>query len=534
MRCEYCDVVVADGSRFCDRCGAPIASESILNDTPEPPAFLAPAGWVHHRDAWTGFRVYHPTGWRVETNAGAVTIAEHPASPLRAFLQILRSPNASAQALATKWAHARGQADPSLRITPLGPMDDRRAHLKASAVLHGVPVEGEVTVEARGATAVLKGYCGPPQHMQAAQPLLQTVLASFAPVPSIRKAPWVDSSEGAFRVIVPSSWSANGGIRRDSGAPRGFFEAWGDPNGLMRVRLFADLQQFFEGMGGGGGGMLGALLGALDGSAMMAAAYGGQTAPYLPAPRYIAESLVPRWQSEHRDMQLLGIRERPDLVPELLVKFQRECAARMMTGLSADITVAEALVAYTVNGVPVIERLAVEVTRMGGGMSGVPASWIAEATSRVRAPQISFDRVEPILMGIVLSHEINQGWEQGNRDRDNARAMAAQQDIWARQRQISQTLSETSDIVAGAYWSSQQIHQEHAQARNAAGNYQSDWSQEWSNAMLGWEDRVDDTGQVYSIPAGAERAWRDNQGNLITGGWLANPDPTWHELKPTR
>jgi hypothetical protein len=86
-----------------------------------------------------------------------------------------------------------------------------------------------------------------------------------------------------------------------------------------------------------------------------------------------------------------------------------------------------------------------------------------------------------------------------------------------RQREISRTLSETSDIITQGYWDRQKIT--------------AHLSHDWFNAIMGREDRVSDSGTVYNVPTGYDRVWRDPQGNFLGGNLLVNPDPTWEELK---
>lgn len=510
-RCDYCEVVLSEGSRFCDRCGAPVASSSILNDVPEPPTFLAPEGWGQVRDAWLGLRVHFPGGWRVMQAKDGFTVTEQPGCPFGAFAFVLRG-GGTARDLATAWVHARKQSDGSLRTSPTAVDTHERVVLRAATVMGGCPIEGVLDFSARGPVGLLKGWHAPTSHQAYYEPLLRTVLASVAPVPSIKRFAWVDPTEGSFRVTVAQGWSATGGVRRDGpyGVPQAWFEAWGDPSGLMRLRLFPEKYQFSEGLWD------------MTGSPRLA---------YRPAALLAREWLLPHWGRERPDLRLVRLEERPDLVGEQMEALRRECALRAMPHVSGDISIADGVVWYTQGGVALMERFALTATRVAA--MGMALPWTLEVTALLRAPADAFARLEPILMGMALSQDTNPAWERGNRDRDNARTLAAQQDMWARQRQISQTLSETSDIVAGTYWSSQAIHDQHAAGRAPTGGG-SDRSHEWSNAMLGWEDRVDDTGQVYSIPSGHERAWRDNQGNLIVGGPLTNPDPTWHELKPTR
>jgi hypothetical protein len=133
---------------------------------------------------------------------------------------------------------------------------------------------------------------------------------------------------------------------------------------------------------------------------------------------------------------------------------------------------------------------------------------------------------------VLASVQRNPAWEAAQLNADKTRALASQQQNMMRQRQISQTLCETIDIVSSGYWSRQQIHEQHEAGRQAtAGASRGDRAQAWSDAMPGWEDRGDDEGSRFSVEAGHERVWRDNEGNLISGTAPTNPEPTGHELR---
>jgi len=371
-----------------------------------------------------------------------------------------------------------------------------------------------------------------------------------APQPVIPRAPggpgngwgrWIDPTEGAFAVMLPAGWAAQGGVFRGGpyGLPECRFEARGDRDGQARVLIGGQTWQFQDmGMPAAGmGGMLGGLM-QMFGGGMAAMMGGGQALPWQDAATFTTSWLLPQIQQMRPDVSIVSIDPRPDVEAFNRQKLQMDASARGMGGYEVDATVVEAALAYSEQGTRFRERLRVQTTRLrAGAMSWMTGAmpmtmWFGEVAFTYRAPEPAFDEAEATLRAIAESIQRNPAWEAAQLNADNQRALASQQQNMARQRQISQTLSETSDIVSSGYWSRQQIHEQHAagrQAMGAAGGQ--DWSQAWSNATLGWEDRVDENGNRYSIQAGHERVWRDNQGNIITGNSLTNPDPTWHELK---
>jgi hypothetical protein len=370
--------------------------------------------------------------------------------------------------------------------------------------------------------------CGAPQ------PVAQATAAS----PGEGWGRWIDPMEGAFAVMLPRGWAAMGGTFRGGpyGLPEGRFEARGDREGNLRVRIGGQAWQFQDlGMQAPGFGMLGGLMQMFGG--MTAAMGGGDALPWHDAAAFAERWLLPRVRQHLPDASIQQMQPRPDVETLVRQKLAMDAAARGLGGYEVDGTVVDALMGYSEGGVRFLERLRVQTSRLrAGAMSWMTSTmpmtlWFAEIAFAYRAPDAGFAEAEPTLRAIAESLQRNPAWEAAQLTADNARALASQQQNMMRQRQISQTLSETSDIVSSGYWSREQIHQQHEAGRQAMGAPVQDWSHAWSNAMLGWEDRVDDTGTPYSVTAGHDRMWRDNAGNVITGDALTNPDPTWHELK---
>ena len=146
-----------------------------------------------------------------------------------------------------------------------------------------------------------------------------------------------------------------------------------------------------------------------------------------------------------------------------------------------------------------------------------PGSWSAAITSSASGPAEQFDRIEPVLTGVLDSFQKDQRWEEAELARMQQASARLQQDTNARLRQISQTLHETTDIINSTFWQ-RQVVQDHV-------------AHHWSNAMLGRTDVIDSSGTTYSVPNDFDQVWRDPQGNFIGTGWLVNPDPTWEKLE---
>lgn len=484
--CVHCGVVLAPGARTCDRCGAPVPpSWSDPREIPEPPPFAAPAGWVEHRDPWRGFRLHHPPGWQVTRTDGPTLVSGDPnLRSMAVFWPMpLRHPE-ELRALAIRyaqWRQHRATAPVQARLDPSG----RVLRLREG------DLESQLGVAADGSSALLSGIQAPRGTDPSA---LLKIVASFAPIPAVARYLWVDPSEGSFAVEVPVGWAARGGVSRNNayGTPESLFEAWGDPSGLVRVRLSGQIHMMVD-----GGGLFAGLM--------------GPQMPYQTAEGWLRNRVLPARRQTHPDAVLLKGGDLPDLAREQ----EAELARRGMSGRSS---YGQFLLRFTEGGVPVLQRGRVQtlVVPVMSLMPGTPQPWSAEEPQLLQAPEADFPRLLPVLEGVAESVRANPEWRAREEARVQGHVAASQADQRRRLGEISRTLSETSDLVTGGYWERQRIT-EHL-------------SHDWSNAILGYEDRVSSTGEIFHVPTGYDRVFRDPQGNLYGAGWLVDPDPTWQEL----
>jgi hypothetical protein len=372
----------------------------------------------------------------------------------------------------------------------------------------GRPLIGLWTVTVQGAWALIAGWQAPPEHAARLAAAVAPLLASFTAVAPIPRVRFTDPTEGAFTVMVPAGWQAAGGMNRNNayGVPFVNFRAVADPVGAISVAVVSANFMFQE--GGSMWGMFG-----------MGGMGGVPSLQYMPAAMFAAKWLAGRLAQQHRDLRVEAVFDRPDLIPFLAV----ETAKAGIPPETMDLSAAVLQVGYTEGGVALRERARVYVQRprsagMMGMFSAGAGTWTAQMEVLWRAPAAQFERMEPVLAGVVDSITVNPQWEQAQMAANRAYIAAQQQDILARTRQISQTLSQTSDIITSGYRERQAVHDRLAH--------------DWSNAMLGYQDMRDPQGNLYSVPAGADQYWRDNAGYVYGGGHLVNPDPTWHKLEP--
>lgn len=509
--CIHCGVLLPPGARLCDRCGAPVPpSWSDPRRVPEPPPFDAPQGWVEHRDAWRGFRVWHPGGFRVLRTEGPILVTPDRGRRYAALFWplALRDPD-EARALPARFVQWRRQANPAARafMAPPGPSGEILLRVTEDGP-QGL-LETQVQVRTEGRSALLLGVLAPGGCPVANLDALVRIGASFAPIPALPRQLWVDPTEGAFAVEVPVGWAARGGISRQDapGLGTSFFEAWGDATGSVRVRLSGETFQFVD--PGPGGGLAG-LLGGMPPMAMLLPP--GMSAPYQAAEAFVRERLLAERRRVDPGAALLTGEDREDLARVTLA----ELARRGMPG--ARVSAGEYLLRFRPAGAPVLERGRVQTLMVPvPSLLPAPQPWLAEVPRVLQAPEAEFASLEPVLEGVAASSRPNPRWQAQEQAALQGHLAASQADRNRRLGEISRTLSETSDLVTGGYWQ-RQATTDHL-------------SRDWSNAILGYEDRVSSTGEVFNVPAGHDRVFRDPQGNLYGGGWLVNPDPTWQELR---
>lgn len=580
MECRYCGQRSAQGSRFCEWCGTRLGEPPAASPAPPPPpgipggvgsapsrpsdpapppvppsapppvpppappsaprpgetgltpcvaADAPPPGWREYRDPWAGLATCLPEAWRVGCLKGQVHVQEDVRVPSGLMLVMVHA--GSAAAVVDEAARRQAREVPGFQAWPSGDLGDALAALEFRAGRMGQPVAG--FIEARRVApdlCRLAAWHAPPHLLSSRGPVFRQVVDGCRPMPTLLRSTWIDDTEGAFGLQVPHGWRVQGGVRRQSAALAQSVALVTDPSGTAWVRVGGEAYTFQEvNPMGGWAGLMGGW------GAPLMAHPGVEVAPFQPVIPFMQGFLLPRLRSRYPDLAVVRLEERPDLVEAMERAMMQEIAGRVgLEGAVPQASVGEVVLRRAERGVPVVERLGVHTMRIAmPAMMGAPGMWFAEVPAAYGAPQERFAELEPVLAGVADSMQIDPSWQQMQRSAGNSQALASQTDIARRRQEISRTLSETSDIVSSAYHSREAIHQEHAagrQAREEAG----DRSRDWSNAMLGWEDRVDDTGQRWSIPAGHDRVWRDNQGNVLTGNALTNPDPTWHELKPGR
>lgn len=512
--CPQCGAPLFSGASACSYCrvhfsepvkGAQPETVAQATETPLPPV---PDDWVRYADPWAGFAIAHPPGWEVLCMQGIVSVRQDHAGLCSANIQILRlQAPMTPRSMAQQWiaeAQAYLPGFTAWEVPEPNPTPERLT-LRAQANSMGTPLLGTFCIHIKGQDALITGFQAPAQAAASQQRTLETILSSFRPIERLPRQPVREVSEGSHTAWIPQGWQAQMTLNRNNigGSALLQFRAWRDPNGLVQAAVPWVTWMFQEGF------------------SLFGIPSGIQTMAYQPAVP-LAQTFVANWMRQYNpDLQVVEVYDRPDLVPAI----GKEVSKTGINPQMLDISCAMLVTAFSEQGVRLRQKARIIVQHQkGGGLMGwmAPSSgpvWTAMMDSYYRAPEQEFPALEPLLAGIIDSVQVNPAWQQMELQRSQNYIMMQQQDIQRRTRQISQTLSESSDILNQAYWNRQESQDRSMHA--------------WSNAMLGYQDMTDHQGTIYNIPTGYDQYWRDGLDNIYGGSLLTNPDPHWVRLDPT-
>jgi len=279
----------------------------------------------------------------------------------------------------------------------------------------------------------------------------------------------------------------------------------------LRVTLSGQVEAYLD---PGASAGLGALAGLFAGMPPWTPALPpGRSLAYQTSESYVRQCLLPERRRLDPKATLLGGEDRPDLVRSALA----ELAQQGVPG--AQVSVGEYRLAWAAAGGRVLEKGRVQTLKVPvpSLMPGTPQPWMAETPRIMQAPEEESAVWEAVLEGVAESCQVNPRWQACQQVAVQGHLAASQADRHRRLGEISRTLSETSDLVAAGYW-------ERSAVTERVGH-------DWSNAFRGYEDRVSESGEVFNLPSGYDRVFRDPQGNFLGGGWLLDPDPGWQELR---
>ena len=506
LLCPQCGAPLISGACSCPYCQVHFREPGSETPYSSEPAALPPVpeDWVRYANPWAGFALGHPQGWRVVCSQGVINVREDSAGYCSATLYPLRLQTpAAAEQVARQWIGQMTAANPSFSAWKVpSPGGDDRVTLRVQANFMGIQLVGNYFISVHQLDGLISGFQCPTDQIAGRSDDLQLILSTFRPIEQMARLRHVEPAENAFEIWAPEGWNITCGINRNyiGGVAMMQMNCTRDQAGLTQAAIVW-LQWNFQ-----------------EGAMMWGIPTGVPVLPYMPAAQ-LAQNYIAGWMNQiHQNFQLIGVRDRMDLVPQLA----QEYARGGMDPQTVDLSAAMLETSYVENGrrLRQVSRVMVSHPKpMGFFQASGGGIWMAFLDSYIRAPEDEFDALEPVLSGILDSAKSNPAWQQAQTMRNQAYIASQQQDIYNRTRQISQTLSETSNLISQGYW--------------ARSESQGRLSNAWSNAILGYQDMSDSSGTIYKVPSGYDQYWRDGLDNIYTGGWLTNPDPTWTRLDPT-
>jgi hypothetical protein len=488
--CPYCRVGLTGGT-----------SRAIEpHSEPEPaPAVELPPGWTLFQDRWLGFSIARPPGWEVSTFNGQTTVRGDPVGFTSVAIAPFSSPTpTTAQGVALQFVNLGRQVMQNFQAWQQGNVspDSNRISLRTRATRFGQVIEGIYNILVEGQNCIISGYNAPPETLAQIGHLMAKILTSFRttgqqlPRQTVR-----EPMEDAFVMQIPSGWIFRAGVNRNNigGAGTLQFSAGRDPQSSVMVSMPTYTWAFIEPM-----------------MSLFSFPGGYPSLGYLPASKFVPKVVMEQVRKLHRDVQLVSVIERPDLA-----ELNQWDLARSGYPLGTfETSVAMLDIIYSENGVRYREKSRVGVMRQPG-----QAMWSAIIDMVYRAPERELESWEPVLTGSFNSLKVNPQWQAGERGLAQNYINNAQADIRRRQAQISQTLSETSDIVANSYWNRQATYDRISEMQ--------------SNTTLDLQNVASTDGDVYKVPNGYDRYWVDGLGTVYGGSWLTQPDLNWKPLEPT-
>jgi hypothetical protein len=407
---------------------------------------------------------------------------------------------ASAHQVASQFINLVRSIVPSLQAWQQGNTapDSNRITLKTRANRFGQNLEGVYNILVEGRSCVISGYQAPVQEIARSGPLLGQILATFRTAALMERQPVVEPREQAFSARIPAGWSYYAAVDRNNVGGKGVlhFSAMRDPQGQTAANMPWNSWNYMDGMGalGGWSGIFTGGMPALN---------------YMSAAQYCEQKMAPDLARKLPRMRVERILERPDWAELGQIEMMQ---AGYPPG-SFESTSALLEISYDGNKVRLRHKMRLAAMRMAAS----PSMWNAFNDIDYRAPEAEFSAWEPVLSGILGDLVISPRWKMGEQQLAQNYIANSQADIARRQQQISQTLSETSDIISSSYWNRQASYDRISEQR--------------SDVMLGYQKMATDSGEEYKLPTGFDRYWVDGLGNFYGGSWLSQPDLNWKPLE---
>lgn len=511
LSCPKCGAPLQSGMKTCPYCQVGLEDDVAVGERPpaeESAQFASPVeippDWIQFKDPWHGFTLAHPSGWRVVTAKGQISVRADPAGVTQALIWPFSAQMPlPARQIALQFTSYTRAINPTFQAWEQSNSagDSNRITLRTRQMRWGQPTEGIFNILIHGVNVIISGYEAPEQSVAQWSDSLSRILGTFHTMDLMPRRMVQEPGEGAFSLWVPDRWNFQGRVDRNHIGGAGTTQyTTSDPTGQILAAMPMIQWSFSEGMGG--------ILGMLGGQKML---------HFQPAAQFCVQNVAPWMSQAQSEMKIEAVTERPDWVEGAV----RELAGSGYPPGMFEISMAELETTYLENGIRMRQksRVGTQRQRAAGMFAAAAPIWMAYLDVYYRAPVDSFPNWEPVLTGIIDSQVVNPAWKMREQQLTSQFIANSQADIQRRTRQISRTLSETSDLITQSYWNRQAMDDRISEMR--------------SNATLGVQNVAAESGEVYKVPSGFDRYWVDGLGNLYGGSWLSQPDIQWKPLEPT-
>lgn len=464
-------------------------------------------GWTTHQDP-AGFTIEIPVGWRVSTDGGRVTAAG-PNAERVTILPLQIEQQLDARSAQTTLVGLSGRMWPQQKWTmprsgwQFGQNGVRAVGADESTLREITALWWANTPQ--GAALFFYGIAGQPARFQSLEPVFARVLGSFRvtpgggrqagggggdrgggdPLASMRFKHWVDPTENAFSVEVPSDWGVQGGIKRsDVEIKKTEWVAY-SPDGQVMIR----------------GGDVGLPAQYIEPSQAIASAgyregqwyQGGMfISRFMPGVAYASQYVQMKFGQNCSNLQWLFQKDRPDYVHEL--------ARQGLVLQGYHTTAGEVAFTCQINDQPYVGYVFTETSAAPG--MGVATIWSSRVLYGFLSPANRAREADAVLHRTVASLTLNPQW--------------AAREI-GRERRILDELKRYNEF---AYNLQKQTQAERMAALDRV-------SERTQDALSGKTNVIDpQTGQQYKAQSGSSYYWIDPTRNVIAGTDLPY-QPTW-------
>jgi len=461
-------------------------------------------GWTTHQDP-AGFTIEIPAGWRVSEDGGRVTAAGPNAErvtilPLQIEGQLdARSAQATLVGLSSrmwpqqKWIMPRsGWQFGSNGVRAVGADESMLREIIALWWAN----------TSRGAALFFYGVAGQPARFQSLEPVFARVLGSFRvtpgnnqqarggrgggdPLASMRFKQWVDPTENAFSIEVPTDWGATGGVKRsDVGIKQSEWVA-SSPDGQVMIRggdvsLPAQYVELNQAM---------AYEGYREGQMYQGGMF---ISRFMPGVAFASQYVQMKFGRNCRNPQWLFQKDRPDFVQQL--------AQQGLVLQGYHTTAGEVAFTCEIESQPYVGYVFAETS--AAPSMGVSVVWSSRTLYGFLAPADRAREADAVLHRTVASLSLNPQW------------VARQRGMEAR---MADELRRYSEFT---YNLQKQTRDERMAAIDRV-------SERTQDALSGKTNVIDPTtGQAYKAQAGSSYYWIDPTRNVIVGTNLPY-QPTW-------